>query len=885
MSRQVAEPIKTTNPVCILRSQGCGEKTMDVVETLAKSLRAHNIEVTICVWPPTIEDVQNRFVISLLDMDHTFLCDLDAKDFDLIRHVALQSARLLWVCPNADPHMAVSIGWLRVLQNENDDRQYQHLTLDGISSRSALCPAVAITKVAIAQTEEKEFLEQHGMLNIPRWTYDPEMTRTIADSRVSLEFDTVKLGEVVPDVPLRMLHGGHHENAHFVRDIHHKPHLAADEVEVELKFVIVADHDTEDPETSTIREASGVIKAIGSGVLDLRPGDHVCLTFSGGLSTTVVATEELCRRIPPDIEMNQAACIPMTFATALHALVNTAGLRPHQTVLVQSGGTMIGRAVVLLAIASDAVVYATARDVEEKEILEDLGMRSENILMECDPSLRAATNIWTGKQGLDVIIRTVKTTGTACELPKCIAPSGALIDLYMEGPVSTNNTDLKMEEYAPQLKKYVSSFDVFPSGAVVDALERHKTNGAYRGVMISFNHEDSVRVAPSVRNTMELNGEATYLLAGGLGGLGRSLARLLVDCGARNLAFLSRAGPNSPAAKALAKDMASVGVTARTFECDIGDEKSLAAALAECDRAMPSIRGVIQAAAEIQDAVFNRYTSEQWHANLRPKVQGSWNLHRQLPEDMDFFVMLSSFAGLVGHRSQAGYAAGNTFQDSLASYRQKQGKPATTIDLGAMLDVGMIWDGITAANLSASDAVWMTEAELHEITTMCISGEIDGYAIPCQVCTGLPSGGMLQLGQLEVPLHLERPIFAALRHSGTTALIRTDALVSVDTVTDYIHQLRMVSSLDDAQSCTTEILRARLAKYLRRAADTIDPTQPLHEYGVDSLLAVELRTWILKTMEADVSLFDLLSDKSIQEVAKTIAESSKLVPQEAHIAA
>jgi NAD(P)-dependent dehydrogenase (short-subunit alcohol dehydrogenase family) len=884
ISRQNTDPVRTADPVCILRLQSCGEKTMSVVEALAKSLRAHNIEVTICAWPPKVEDVESRFVISLLDMDCPFLSDIDTADFDLVRQVALLSARLLWVCPNGDPHMAVSIGWLRVLQNENDDRYYQHLTLDGTEDVTALYRAIAITKVAMAQTEEREFVEQHGLLNIPRWSYDQKMTRTIADSRVSLEFDTMKLGDMTPLAPLKMVHEGDHENAHFVRDVHHNPYLATDEVEVELKFVVVADHHTQEPGTPTIWEASGVIKATGSSDSLLRPKDHVCLKFSGDLSTSVVLKEELCQKVPSGVKMNEAACIPMTFATALRALIDVAGLRHHQTILVQAGGTRIGRAVVLLAIASDAVVYATARDSEETKTLEGLGMPRENILRDCDPLLPAVTGVLTGKQGWDVIIRTVKTNDTACPLPRCIAEHGAMIDLYLEDPLSIRHTHLRMEKFTPQLSELARSFDVFPSAAVVDALERHRINGAYRGVMISFDQEDRVRVAPNVRNTMQLYKGATYLLAGGLGGLGRSLARLLVDCGARNLAFLSRAGPNSPAAKALAKEMASVGVTARTFQCDISEAQSLAAALAECTREMPPIRGIIQLAAVIWDGIFANYTCHQWRENLRPKVEGSLNLHDQLPEDMDFFVMLSSIAGLVGHQGQAGYAAGNTFQDSLASYRRKKGRPAVTIDLGAMLDVGMIKDGMAKANFSTSDAVWMTEAQLWEIMTMCILGKIDEYAIPCQVCTGLPSGGMLQLGQLEVPLHLERPFFAALKHFGTTARTKTDALVSVDPTAEYIRRLKTVISLDDARIFTTNLLLARLAERLGRGVDDIDVAQPLHIYGIDSLMAVELRSWIHKKMVANVSLFDVLND-SIDELASKIAKSSELVPPEALYAA
>jgi acyl carrier protein len=343
--------------------------------------------------------------------------------------------------------------------------------------------------------------------------------------------------------------------------------------------------------------------------------------------------------------------------------------------------------------------------------------------------------------------------------------------------------------------------------------------------------------------------------------------------------FLSRAGPESPAATSLTKSMADLGVTVKTFACDISDEQSLTRALSECTRTMPPIRGAIQAAAVVRDAVFDNYTLEKWQA-MRLKVQGSWNLHCYLPKDMDFFVMLSSIAGLMGHQSQAGYAAGNTFQDSLALCRQGQGLPAVAIDLAAMLDVGAIMEGTTAAKFSASEATWMTEAELHSIIKMCISGGIDEYATPPQVCTGIPSGGMVQLGQHEMPLHFERPFFVALKHLGTTGVATIEPTAMVDKMTELLHQLAASNSLADAEICAAEILCARLAELLQRAADSIDLKEGLHKYGIDSLMAVELRTWIGKKMEADVSLFDVLNAESIRELSSKIAKASKLVSRD-----
>lgn len=593
----VLEIARHTRAVCIVRPSDCTERTKDIAGILQELLRSHDIEATVCAWPPNVADVKNKSVISLLDLEQPFLCDLDASDFDAIRQIALNTTRLLWISPNDGPHAAIATGLLRVLQTENPNRQYQHLAVGETSERSPFDLALAVAKMALVQTGEGEFVEQDGSFNIPRWTYGPEMTRTIADSTMSLESDSVRLGDVAPFSPLRMLHAGDPKYAHFVPNTIQSLHLAADRVQVELRFINITHQDLVDPEICAVREASGVIKAVGSDVSLLRPGDNVCLSFVGHLSTSVIVDEALCQNIPPGVNMREAACVPITLATALRALVDVAGVKPEHNVLVQAGGTRIGRAAILIASAANAVVYTTARNAEEVESLLALGISKQNILPEGDPLLPTVTKILTSNRGWDVIVRTTKIVAEKCILPECIADFGVVVDVFPssstectqettisvmgigsllpEDPVLMQKTVSRMKEYLPQVSRLANSFDVFPSSAMPAALERHGAHDQHRGVILSFDQEDVVEVSPSVRNTMKLYRDATYVLAGGLGGLGRSIAGLLVDNGARNLVFLSRSGPNTTAAKTMMSSMAGLGVTVKTLKCDVGDEKSV----------------------------------------------------------------------------------------------------------------------------------------------------------------------------------------------------------------------------------------------------------------------------------------------------------------------
>tara|TARA_R110002060_G_scaffold51583_1_gene62594 strand:- start:872 stop:1495 length:624 start_codon:yes stop_codon:yes gene_type:complete len=203
-----------------------------------------------------------------------------------------------------------------------------------------------------------------------------------------------------------------------------------------------------------------------------------------------------------------------------------------------------------------------------------------------------------------------------------------------------------------------------------------------------------------------LSPEATYVLVGGLGGLGRSLAMFMVQHGAKHLAFFSRSGATSEGQLNFMNSLKQQGIDARAYACDICDKSQLEVVLQQCSQEMPKIRGVIQGAAVlrvrvftkmldqadnvVQDAIFENMTYDDWVTATRPKMQGSWNLHETMPKDLEFFVFLSSSAGAIGARGQANYNSGNGFQDALAHHRRSRGLAAVSLDLGPILGAGVI---------------------------------------------------------------------------------------------------------------------------------------------------------------------------------------------------
>lgn len=379
---------------------------------------------------------------------------------------------------------------------------------------------------------------------------------------------------------------------------------------------------------------------------------------------------------------------------------------------------------------------------------------------------------------------------------------------------------------------------------------------------------------------------ASYFIAGGSGGLGREIARWMADRGAKHIIIASRSGARSDAARELVAELRARHVNVMAAECDVTSERSLAGVLEACARSgMPPIRGCINAAMVLQDAVFqDSMTFAQWDLAVRAKVQGSDNLHRLLPVDLDFFVLLSSLAGVVGQMASANYAGGCSFQDALARQRLARGRPALSLDIGWMRDVGIIAEtGAYQRQRQKADDMQPVEGrELLALLTLSLDPSrplpTPAHGQAGQVLFGLRTPADLLARGRAVPAILERPLFApfsnnpAVRAEGGTS---TSSSTSAAEVTDDGTLFRQAAG-DPRER--TKIVRRALASKLARAMsispEDVEPGKPLSTYGVDSLMAVELRNWFGKEFGASVAVFDIMGGVPIAKIAELVTARS-----------
>lgn len=260
-----------------------------------------------------------------------------------------------------------------------------------------------------------------------------------------------------------------------------------------------------------------------------------------------------------------------------------------------------------------------------------------------------------------------------------------------------------------------------------------------------------------------------------------------------------------------------------------------------------------------------------WQAAIAPKTHASWNLHILLP-DLSFFILFSSISGILGNPGQANYAAGNTYQDALAAHRTARGQYTISLDIGWLASIGAVaesarlQEGVASRNyllpISESDLL----ALLDHYCRPDLPLQLGGAAHPVIGLATPDAPGA------ELPPFFRTPPFHALHQS------RRENVESSTTTntTDYAALFAAFETLEEAAEAVAQGLARKLGAALGMPSSDVDTTKPLHQYGVDSLLAVEIRNWFAKEIKADVAIFDIMGQGSIGRVAAIAARRSRL---------
>ncbi|OTA56670.1 polyketide synthase [Hypoxylon sp. EC38] len=383
---------------------------------------------------------------------------------------------------------------------------------------------------------------------------------------------------------------------------------------------------------------------------------------------------------------------------------------------------------------------------------------------------------------------------------------------------------------------------------------------------------------------LPLSHNATYLIAGGMGRVGSAIVSWLIGEGAKNLLVVSRNAEAHPKAAELSAIARAAGCSLYIRSCDIADEKKLVKLLAECSGAMPPIQGVINASMVLDDTILERMTWTQWQHVVKAKVDSSYNLHTHLPE-LHFFILLSSVAGVIGHMSEANYAAGNTFQDALARHRTANGQAAIALDLPIIKGVGWIpelghhKEG-APSYIENMGSISMPLDRLLDLLEEAIRSPLRSNSSDSQVISGLARYDMIPDGSFTK----RDPRFGTLRLAAEGSTTdQTAATVAEagakDSMAELIQAVAGKTSikLPEVTRLIVDAVAEKTAAIFNIEKGEIDTGVPLTRYGVDSLVGVDLRNWLASSVNAKVSVSDILQSPSVSEFGMLVVAKSELL--------
>ncbi|KAK3991082.1 putative polyketide synthase [Cladorrhinum sp. PSN332] len=904
----------------------------------APSLDQLKVSIGLLTWTvPTIytlddlpPDLNNTVCILIDDPESPILPRADATEFEGIKTLCTQSKGLLWLTQGGaydcqKPFASLVPGFLRALRQEYSGKRLASLDLDPSKSLWCFESVKSITEIfgglfgysALQWQGDYEYAVRQGVIQIPRYVKDSSRNKAVFQRSPTKPTPALE-PFMQRDRPLRLTVGtaGLLDTLAFDDDPSALEALPEDFVEVEprafgvnFRDVMVAMGQLKSSVMGY--DCAGVVTRVGSVAASqggFKTGDRVSVLLRGHYASSVQIHWTSAAHIPDTMAFETAASLPTQYVAAYVSLYDNARLQKNETVLIHSATGGVGQAAVMLAQRAGAKVFVTVGSEEKRNFVKkQFGIPDHHIFSSRDASFASGVMEVTQGRGVDVVLNSLAGV-LLQESFNCLAPFGRFVELGKRD-LELNNS-LAMEAFTRAVT--FSSVDVIALGELkrleanrilkdVVRLVAEKEVGAvfpisvyplkdmekafrlmqagkHMGKIVLSVASDMLVPAMPQSTGAKLRGDASYLVVGGFGGIGRSVCHWMVGHGARNLVVVSRSAAVDGRADELKLELEEAfkhDVNVMGIGCDISVESELSRALiAHARSGMPPIRGVIHGGMELKDSVLEHMTLDDHRTALAPKVHGSWNLHKHFSgeSDLDFYVMLSSLVGVIGYASQANYAAGGSFQDALARHRVANNLPGVSIDLGIVKSVGYLAQeeefAKTLDSLQRHGFMALSEDDVLSAIESAIATPYSGA-----LALGISSGPKVQID--DAPLSRDAR-FSALRYQEKDKK-GSEQKPGPSGANDLAGRLAASSTAEEAVLTVVDGITKKLMDIFMVPEDEVVPCKPLAAFGVDSLVAVELRNMLAVKAGAELSIFDIMQSVSITALAQTAVEKSSIV--------
>ncbi|WP_155771554.1 SDR family NAD(P)-dependent oxidoreductase, partial [Mycobacterium asiaticum] len=611
---------------------------------------------------------------------------------------------------------------------------------------------------------------------------------------------------------------------------------------------------------------AGVVSAVGSDVTDHQIGDHVGgLSPDGCWSTFVTCDARLATKLPEGLTDAQAAAVTTASATAWYGLEDLARIKAGDKVLIHSGTGGVGQAAIAIARAAGAEIYATAGSEKRRQILRDMGI--EHVYDSRSTEFAEQIRRDTDGYGVDIVLNSVTGAAQLAGI-KLLAMGGRFVeigkrDIYGDTKVGLfpfrqnlafYGVDLALmsRTHPAQVRGLLNTVYQQTANGVLplpqathyplaEAATAVRVMGAaeHTGKLIlDISHTGRSSVVLPPEQARVFRGDGSYIITGGLGGLGLFLAEKMAHAGAGRIVLSSRSQPSQQALETI-ELIRAIGSDV-VVECgDIAEPGTAAKLVAAASATGLPLRGVLHGAAVVEDATLPNITDELVERDWKPKVYGAWHLHQALQQveaaqPLDWFCSFSSAAALAGSPGQGAYAAANSWLDAFTLWRRAEGLPASSIAWGAWGEIGR---GTTFAETSGDS----------------IDPEQGAYAFEALLRHNRAYTGYAPVtGSAWLAAFAQRSPFAeAFKSAGKGRSGSSKFLAELAELDQEEWPARL-----------RRMISEQVGLILRRA---VDVDRPLSEFGLDSLGNLELRTHIESEVKIRVTTTDITTVRGLAD--------------------
>ena len=588
------------------------------------------------------------------------------------------------------------------------------------------------------------------------------------------------------------------------------------------------------------REMCGRVLETGTDVADVSVGDRVVGLAFGTFGPEVVTAGELVVPAPERMPAAALATVPVAFTTAALAF-DLAGLKAGERVLIHAGAGGVGLAAIQLARAAGAEVIATASGPKHA-YLRSLGV--SQIFDSRQTTYGKEILEATGGAGVQVVLNSLTGPGFIEASLECLAPAGRFVELgargiWSEAEISAARPDVA---YSTLRLDVLKESNPAQPGAALKRVMAGMAEGALSPLprkswplaeassamafMRSARHVGKIVLEMPPLSRGRLRGDRTYLVTGGLGGIGCAVAGWLANRGAGAIVLNGRRPPD-PAAEETIRALREGGTAVSVEIADLTDAAAVDAMLARIDADLPPLAGVIHSVGVLSDGSVVNQNWDRFERVLRPKILGAWHLHRATEDrDLDMFLLFSSVVGVLGSAGQTNHASANAFLDQLAAHRRARGLPGQSIAWGAWSEVGEAEEqrDRIAGGMAGRGARWITPQQGLRALDHILSQDLTGSAVTS----------------------VDWPVYAESFETRPSLLeeLLTEAEEGPEPVPAglegaLLHRLWNVQA-PERKELLLSFVQEELQTVLRLSA-LPPPTARFFDLGVDSLMAVELR--------------------------------------------